>query len=148
MPTLRQLHRYLGVFFTPAILFFAFSGALQTLGLHEGAVHGAAPPYPWIATIAALHKDQHLPKRRASPPQAIPVAAAPPVAESHDAVPPAAPQPSALPLKLFVLALAAGLCLSSLTGMYLALANPRTRVASGATLAAGAVLPLLLLLFG
>lgn len=149
MPTLRQLHRYLGVFFTPSIVFFAFSGALQTFGLHEGASHGAPPPTPWIAAIASIHKDQRLPKPRLSSRPFIAtvapaVAPAPVAAEPGTAA--AMPQKSPLPLKLFVLALAVGLCLSSLAGMYIALANPRSRVPSAVTLGAGMLLPLLLLL--
>ena len=31
----RLTHLYLGVFIAPAILFFAFTGALQTFSLHE-----------------------------------------------------------------------------------------------------------------
>jgi len=32
---LRMLHLYLGVFAAPALLFFAFTGGLQTFSLHE-----------------------------------------------------------------------------------------------------------------
>jgi hypothetical protein len=32
---LRLLHRYMGLFFSPAILFFAFSGGLQVFNLHK-----------------------------------------------------------------------------------------------------------------
>ena len=70
MLNFRKLHRYLGVFFTPAILFFAFTGALQTFGLHESKQRGEPPPVAWIAALASVHKDQHLPQpRRAAAPR-------------------------------------------------------------------------------
>lgn len=145
MPTLRQLHRYLGVFFTPAIVFFAFSGALQTFDLHKGAHRGDPPTYPWIAAMAALHKDQQLyepPKPRA------PAAAASTAAPAPAAAPrAAAPEEHVnMPLKLFVVALSAGLCLSSLAGLYIAFTNPRSRRAAGYTLAGGMMVPALLVL--
>ena len=70
----RQIHRYLSVFFTPAILFFSFSGALQTFHLHESAQRGAPPPVAWIAEMASLHKDQHLLQARPRLASSAPVA--------------------------------------------------------------------------
>lgn len=154
MLNLRKLHRYLGVFFTPAILFFAFSGALQTFGLHESKQRGAPPPVAWIAALASVHKDQHLPQaRHAAPPPQTPgaAAAAPsheqpatakvqsPVADMH------APEKSTLPLKLFVLAVAIGLCVTSLVGLTLAFNNPRNRKEAGVMFVLGTLVPLLLL---
>src|SRR5689334_13374270 len=63
---LRQLHLYLGVVFAPVIVFFAFSGALQVLGLHE-PVHGTAPP-AWISQLSTLHKHQRLMPRLSNVP--------------------------------------------------------------------------------
>src|SRR5581483_7051876 len=60
MNRLRQLHLVLGVFFAPCILFFAFSGALQTLGLHERGDRPNYRPPEWIKTLANIHKDQRL----------------------------------------------------------------------------------------
>jgi hypothetical protein len=145
----RKLHRYLGVFFTPAILFFAFTGALQTFGLHESEQHGEPPPVAWIAALASLHKDQRLPEPRQAKHEEAPAAMAPPAAapaapSDHDAQDHA--KKSTLPLKLFVLALAVGLCASSLLGLYIALSNPRTRKETTVVLALGILFPLLLLL--
>ena len=53
---LRQFHRYCSVFFAPAILFFAFSGLLQTVRLNDATPAGPAPA--WIKWMAAIHKDQ------------------------------------------------------------------------------------------
>jgi hypothetical protein len=150
MLKLRQLHRYLGVFFTPAILFFAFSGALQTFGLHESKERGAPPPVAWIAALASVHKDQHLPEDRASLPAAASGAGQ---AQAPAAVPapPAAPpvvheaSKSPLPLKLFVLALAIGLCATSLVGVTIAFSNPRSRRPTALMLVLGTLVPALLL---
>jgi hypothetical protein len=160
MLTLRQLHRYLGVFFTPAILFFAFSGALQTFGLHESEQRGAPPPVAWIAALASVHKDQHLPEVRT---QALAPAPTDAHADEHAqgdaearAAAPGAGQAAApasheatkspLPLKLFVLALAIGLCATSLVGLTIALSNPRSRRPTALMLVLGTLLPLVLLL--
>ncbi len=55
--TIRLLHRYLGLFFAPVIVFFAFSGALQTFGWHETS-HGSHRPPEWLVKMAQLHKKQ------------------------------------------------------------------------------------------
>lgn len=56
--TIRLVHRYLGLFFAPAIVFFSFSGALQTLGLHETSRGSSYVPPSWIVRMAQLHKKQ------------------------------------------------------------------------------------------
>lgn len=149
----RRVHRFLGVFFAPTILFFAFSGALQTFGLHESPRRGDPPPIAWIADIASIHKEQKL--RLEEPhdhehPAAATASRNPQSASGTVAARPAAGPPkqeeSWQPLKLFVLLMAIGLSLSSLIGVYLALSNPRARSEAGMALALGAILPLLLLL--
>lgn len=147
----RRLHRFLGVFFTPTILFFAFSGALQTFGLHESPRRGEPPPVAWIADIASIHKEQKLRSKDSHEHGATPAGeaataprSAPPPSASQAAGP--AQEESWQPLKLFVLLMAIGLSLSSLIGVYLALSNPRARGEAGMALALGAILPLLLLL--
>jgi hypothetical protein len=152
--SLRQFHRYLGLFFTPAILFFAISGSLQTFRLQEEKGWGSTPPN-WIVWLAAIHKDQ-------SPPRAGPANGA--VAPGHQAADheheadhdeiapggatpaPAAHRPSPIPLKIFVVTMAIGLALTSLLGTTIALTNRTTRRAPIGILAAGAVLPCVLLL--
>src|SRR3954464_5258966 len=64
MKTIRSLHYYLGVFFAPSIIFFAFSGALQTFSLHEGDNHAK-----WIEQMGEVHKNQRPPAWLKSPPQ-------------------------------------------------------------------------------
>src|SRR5947209_4657564 len=62
----RQLHLYLGLFFAPSIIFFAFTGAMQTFSLHENKHPGDHNPQ-WIATLASVHKDQVLPVKKQAP---------------------------------------------------------------------------------
>jgi hypothetical protein len=144
---LRQYHRYIGVFFTPAILLFAISGSLQTFRLQEEKGYGGTPPN-WIVWLAAVHKDQ-------APPRPAPAGAAAEPEHDHadhdagapgPAAPgPAAKHPSPIPLKIFVVLMAIGLTVSSLLGATIALTNPATRRVSIMLLAAGAVLPCVLL---
>jgi hypothetical protein len=54
----RKVHLYFGVFISPALLFFAFTGALQTFSLHETTQGSNYKPPAWIASIAQLHKKQ------------------------------------------------------------------------------------------
>ncbi|HWA93331.1 MAG TPA: hypothetical protein VG844_01930 [Terracidiphilus sp.] len=69
--SIRLVHRYLGLFFAPAIIFFAFTGALQTFGLHENSQNSSYVPPRWIVSMAQLHKKQTAqippPKNRAQP---------------------------------------------------------------------------------
>lgn len=147
MLNLRQIHRYLSVFFAPAILFFSFTGALQTFRLHESAQRGAPPPVAWIAAMASVHKDQHLPRARPRPADPAQATTATNVARPVRAPSAEAPdqERSTLPLKLFVLALAIGLCVTALVGLTIAFTNPRSRKQSAVMLVLGALLPALLL---
>jgi uncharacterized iron-regulated membrane protein len=61
MESMRRLHFYLGTFFAPSVIFFAFSGALQTFSLHESKEPGSHNP-EWIAKMAEIHKDQRRPQ--------------------------------------------------------------------------------------
>lgn len=144
---LRQLHRYLSVFFTPAILFFAISGGLQTFGLHESAVRGASPPVAWIAAMASVHKDQHLPRVHARVGAPAVRRLAPHETSAPQTVTdvPSSVEKSTLPLKLFVLALAVGLCVTAIAGLTVAFSNPRNRTQNAVTLVLGALLPTALL---
>lgn len=54
----RSTHLYLGVFITPALIFFAFTGALQTFSLHETNRGSSYKPPAWVATLAQIHKKQ------------------------------------------------------------------------------------------
>lgn len=147
MAQIRKVHNYIGLFFAPMILLFALSGALQTFRLQEDHDPAAPPPPAWIVWMASVHKDQSLP--RVSPPEAN---AKPKTAGDRrpdeakgggEAKQPAKRSP--LPLKIFVTLLSAGLFLSTLLGVVIALNRPSARRASIAALMAGTILPLLLL---
>src|SRR5258706_9305800 len=99
MKQIRQLHLYLGTFFAPSILFFAFSGAFQVFNFHEE--YQGRPAIPMFEKLADIHKDQRVPVTKApapkpelarpaatpQPPQEMsgtPVAQTQPVAQSSD----------------------------------------------------------------
>jgi hypothetical protein len=147
MQKLRRYHFYVGVFFAPAIFFFALSGALQTFRLQEEKGYGGTPP-GWIVWMASVHKDSRLPQAQAAHAEdhhhdgdeAKPAAAA------AAPKPKAAPPGFTLPMKIFAALMAVGLMLSALLGVLIALNTRSTRRMSIFMLAAGAVLPLALLM--
>lgn len=144
MRRVRQYHFYLGMFFAPAILLFALSGALQTFRLQETKGYGGTPP-GWIVWMASVHKDQSLP--RATPerlPKAKPSAKPTEVRRNGGDRP--FERISPLPLKVFVAVMSIGLLASAILGILIALTNRTMRRTSIVILAAGAVLPLILLL--
>jgi hypothetical protein len=165
----RLLHLYFGVFTAPALLFFAFTGALQTFSLHETTQGSSYKPPAWVTSLAQLHKKQTLevPVRRPKPesaPHGGPGStggrgatgesrlAARPNAEpsSTQGNAPNAPAPkpkSHLPMKIFFLMVSVGLFLSTITGIYMSYRYTRNWLVISALLAAGVMLPLLLLLF-
>lgn len=144
MKNIRQIHLFLGTFFAPMIIFFAFSGTLQLFGLHESRGKNDAKPIAWIAALAAIHKNQHLRAETQRHEQERHVH------DDHDAVAhvhPEAPK-TAVPswgLKGFVLLMAIGLMVTSLIGIYIAIQNPRSRRNAWISLTLGTALPLLLL---
>ena len=137
--TLRQFHLYIGVFFTPAILFFAISGGLQTFRLQQSSGWSGASPPQWIAWMASVHTDQakFVPKPEANKPK--------PPMDPAKAAERAAHQKAVLPMKVFTIALALALSLSALLGAVIALNMRATWRISAIMLMAGSILPLLLL---
>lgn len=140
--SLRVLHLYVGVFIAPALLFFAFTGALQTFSLHETTGGSSYQPPRWAVVLGQIHKKQTsiVPVRGPSPPER---ATAP--ADRISAAP-SAPTPTrhALPLKIFFLTVAVGLFTSTLTGIYMAYKyNRDARLVTG-LLILGAVVPVVL----
>ena len=139
----RQFHNYIAVFFAPAILFFAFTGGLQTAGLHER--HGDTAPPRWIVAIANLHTHQMLAGHRH---------AGPGDGKPRDAAKSGAPAPSGageqaerfVPVKPFVLLLAIALFVTTALGLVIAMATPSTRRMSLILIIAGIAVPLLLMI--
>lgn len=143
---LRKVHLYLGVFFAPAILLFALTGALQVYGLHE-AGDGGYRPAPVVEKLAQVHIHQ----RFALKPKRPEPAAKAPGAQAAAARPAAAPQgerradPALALLKAMFFATAIGLAASAVIGVWISLLAPRGRGLILGLLAAGTVLPALLL---
>jgi hypothetical protein len=149
--TLRTLHLYLGVFTAPALLFFAFTGALQTLDLHEPSRTGDYRPPAWLVGLSHLHKKESLevPARRA-PPGAFPDATAGSRGNAASRVAarlrPAPGRHDTWPMKIFFELVALSLAISAITGVYMAGRVTRHRRRYGLILAAGVAVPVLLLL--
>jgi ABC-type sugar transport system permease subunit len=139
--SLRQLHSYIGAFIAPSVLFFAATGALQLFSLHEA--HGGYRPPPWVMGLSRIHKDQAI-----APP---PARAAEPGGghEHHDhgarAESPRATPWSVTALKWTFLAVAAGLILSTLIGLWLGFTASRRKGVILALFVLGAALPVALL---
>ena len=152
----RQIHLYTGIFISPAILFFALTGALQTFSLHETSRGSDYKPPTWILTLAQLHKKQTttVPVRKPRPASDAPRPDAPKPDKHSDASAPAAPQPSPeppqkshLPMKIFFLLVSIGLFASTLTGIFMAYKFNRNKLVVIGLLLAGILVPLLLLPF-
>ena len=154
---LRKVHLYIGLFLSPALLFFAFTGTVQTLSLHEAAGSDYKPP-AWLARHGQLHKKQTLavPARKRAP--AASGDAGPERRGSAVTVPAFAPttQPIVtlaseerqhLPLKIFFVLVGLGLFTSTLTGIYMGYKYQRGKVLVTGLLLLGVVVPLLLLRF-
>ncbi|MGH8158028.1 MAG: PepSY domain-containing protein [Rhodanobacter sp.] len=165
----RSIHLYLGVFTAPMLLFFAITGGLQTFSLHETTRGSSYVPPAWLASMAQLHKKQTtvMPVRRPRPAEtAVPVtgsgtvqATTPPAAATATDVRPAAssgqpaksigepPRKNLLPMKIFFALVSLGLLISTLTGLYMSYRYSRKPRLVTMILAAGILVPLLLLLF-
>ena len=65
----RTIHLYFGLFISPALLFFAFTGALQTFSLHETTQGSDYKPPRWAVVLGQIHKKQTsiVPVRKARP---------------------------------------------------------------------------------
>jgi hypothetical protein len=147
----RKTHLYFGLFISPALLFFAFTGAVQTLSLHEAAGSSYKPPAV-LAELGQLHKKQTtvMPVRKAPEGGAAqeagrPNHAATPSSTAQPAVTLAGKQKQHLPMKIFFLAVAVGLLTSTATGVYMSYKYERNKLLVTGTLLAGVLVPLLLL---
>ncbi len=158
---IRRMHLYLGLLIAPALLFFAFTGAVQTLSLHESAGSTYTPP-TWLARLGQLHKNQNIVPRKPRPtvPDAgsrsaerAAVSALPGQPAASAAAPPKAPislstkQRQHLPEKIFFLLVSLGLFISTITGIFMAYRYERGKLLVSALLLAGIAVPLLLLPF-
>src|ERR1700759_431116 len=128
---MRKLHLYTGVFISPALLFFAFTGALQTFSLHETTQGSSYKPPAWAVKLGQLHKKQTLevPVRKPRPAADAPKGDKPADAAPAKALDAAAPKPKThLPMKIFFLLVAMGLFLSSVPGLYMTYKYSRNKL--------------------
>jgi hypothetical protein len=148
LKSIRMIHRYLGLFFAPTILFFAITGGLQMFGLHETARGSSYVPPNILAHLSQLHKKGtlDLPLRKAAPPN---------LAKSDETKPDgpkpatqkpaqAPPAPNAIPMKIFFAATALALAVSTCTGIVMGWKYARRKSIVLLTVAAGVVIPAIL----
>jgi hypothetical protein len=134
MKNIRLIHFYLGIFFAPLIIFFAFTGTLQVFKLHESYRETPGTPGDWIAWLGNVHKESAWLTPRVSQPR-------PPSAMSPK--PPSTPP--FRPMKWFAAAMGVALIASSLLGLYMAFSVPSRRRQALMALVAGIVIPPVLL---
>jgi hypothetical protein len=159
---LRQIHLYTGVFIAPALLFFAFTGALQTFNLHETTRGSSYKPPAWAVMLAQIHKKQTpiVPVRKQPPSDKQAGKTAPEMAQPSPATsqpaPAEAPKPTGeaapkshnpLPLKYFFLLVSIGLFASTLSGLYMSYKYIRNKRLITVMLLLGIVVPVLLTVF-
>ena len=148
----RLVHLYLGVFTAPALIFFAFTGALQTFGLHEMTRGSAYKPPAWVASLAQLHKKQTpvVPVRKAPAPEKLSDPASSQIRQPADSATPAATLPArqhhSMPMKIFFMLVAVGLFTSTISGIYMSYKYIRNRVWVTVLLALGTAIPVVLAL--
>ena len=118
MSLLRKLHLYLGCIFAPALIFLAFTGALQLYDLHESKKDGSYVAPKLVAAMGWIHKHQNLPGD---------------------------PRGSGKVMKIFMVAASAGLMLTTLLGIFMAFRLSRRSGPVLACLGAGVALPLVML---
>jgi hypothetical protein len=137
MRWLRKIHEYLGLFIAPTLLMFTFTGALQLFGLHEA--EGGYRPVPVVEKLAQLHIHQTYALR----PQRGPVPGA--QRPERQEVEPALPLGQTA-LKWMFLTTALGVMVSTSLGLWMGLTHLKNRGVALAVVAAGAALPILLVL--
>jgi hypothetical protein len=141
MASLRLWHSYLSVFVAPSVIFFALTGALQIFNLHEA--HDGYQPPALLEKLARVHKDQVFEQEhRREPP---PAEAAPPP-QPHDDAGDDEGSAATWVLKWFFLFVAVVLATSTTLGLWIALTHITRKRVSALLLAAGALIPVVVLL--
>jgi uncharacterized iron-regulated membrane protein len=159
----RLTHLYLGVFAAPALIFFAFTGAIQTFSLHETTRGSSYVPPRILVVLGQIHKKQtpvvaaKKPGPDAAPKEAGPKAekhaddaglSAKPTGDVPAAIkapaPPPAPKHNPLPLKIFFLVVAISLVVSTFSGIYMSYKYTRNKAVISVLLLLGVVIPVLM----
>jgi len=148
LKSIRLMHRYLGLFFAPTILFFAITGGLQMFGLHETARGSAYVPPNILVHLSQMHKKGtlYLPPRKVAPPNSAKPDEAKLDGPKLETPKPtqAPPPPNSLPMKIFFAATALALAVSTCTGLIMSWKYARLKSIVLLTLAAGVVIPAIL----
>lgn len=156
LKSVRLIHLYFGVLIAPALLFFAFTGFLQTFSLHETTRGSSYKPPAIFEKLANIHKKATLPgpPRQEGPPRGNKPQGdhgpdqGPGPGEGHgEGQGPQQPESFHWPEKLFFGIVAIGLISSTLTGLYMSWMFSRRKIYIVVTFIAGAILPLILLPF-
>jgi hypothetical protein len=142
---LRRWHSYIGLLIAPSVLFFALTGALQIFNLHEA--HTGYRPAPLIEKLSAVHKDQvfEQPAKHhddnAPPSPGTPAGDEPAQRQEEDKT-----SGATFALKWYFLFVALALSASTLIGIWMGITQIGRTAIAWALLAAGALLPIGLLL--
>jgi hypothetical protein len=136
---IRDLHIYISAFVAPSLLFFALTGALQTFRIPD---QKTAPVV--IQKLARLHKDDVFAVKPVRPkkPEAGGDHAKAQAAKPPEAKPPTPASTQAM--KWFFAAVSIGIALTTVFGIWMALAYSRRRLIVWALLIAGAAAPVLI----
>ena len=140
MTSVRLVHFYLGVFFAPMILFFAFTGITQTFKLHETYRDVPDGKPNWVAWLGQIHKEQAL----KTPPAPR---AKPPAGESSKAAKAQHKNDFTQPMKWFTAVMGSALMVSTLLGLYIAAGYRDRRRSVVVAFTLGLLIPSLLLAF-
>ena len=152
LKAVRSTHLYFGIFIAPALLFFAFTGFLQTFSLHETTRGSSYVPPAIFVKLGNIHKKATLPgppKPQGPAKPDAPRGEGPEAPKAGPAQPRTPPPPQSFhwPEKIFFGIVAIGLITSTLTGLYMSWMFSRRKVFVVVTFVAGAILPLILLPF-
>lgn len=142
MKTIRLVHFYLGVFFAPLVIFFAFTGTMQVFKLHEAYRDTPGSQGDWIAWFGQFHKEQAWIAPRVAPAKPAPAKAAPAAPAKAKERP-----PQSNPSSWLVALMGVALITTTLLGLYIAFNYPNRRKRFMLTLAAGIAVPLVLMAF-
>jgi hypothetical protein len=134
---IRQLHVYIAVFIAPTMMFFALTGVLQTFRLAD-----RPDASDLLIKLTHVHRDELFAKPAPRKPPPKP-AGAPQAAEPKRPEP--APPRSVQVLKWFFSAVSLAFIVSTLLGLWMALAYHRRRGLLWLVLLVGAAAPVLIL---
>ncbi len=119
--TLRKIHLYVSCAVAPLLLFFIISGSWQTFMLHRGTKDNTYRPPAIVAQLSAVHTRQSLPRAEGASTEKT-------------------------PFRIIVVLMSVGLVLTIAIGVIMAFRVSQRKQRVWLTLAAGAVIPALVVL--